>query len=144
MAAPDRGPEIADQDGTEGPVEDASASRRLEEDGGLALRISNALSALMRECGGKGPDRCKTYLEDDLVIAVMRGGFTPAERTLLEAGRWHDVRRAREAFQDSVRGRFCQTIGELTGREVLAFMSTAHQDPDLTLEVFLLEPGSSP
>jgi uncharacterized protein YbcI len=111
---------------------------------GLGVRISNSISALMREYGGKGPDRCKTYIEDDLVIVVLRGGFTPAERTMMEAGRWHDVRHAREAFQDSIRDKFCGAVEEVMGRGVVAFMSTAHQRPDLTLEAFLLEPATAP
>ena len=31
-------------------------------------------------------------------------------------------------------------IKGLTGRQVAAFMSASHQDPDLTVELFVLEP----
>ena len=36
--------------------------------------------------------------------------------------------------------RFSAKIEELTGREVIAFMSASHQDPDLALEAFVLRP----
>ena len=32
------------------------------------------------------------------------------------------------------------TIAALTGREVIAFMSATHQDPDLMAQLFVLEP----
>jgi len=33
-------------------------------------------------------------------------------------------------------------IEQLTGRKVIAFMSTNHIDPDLAAELFILEPGT--
>jgi hypothetical protein len=36
-------------------------------------------------------------------------------------------------------GRFTQEIEHLTERHVLAFMSASHQEPDLTIEAFLLD-----
>jgi hypothetical protein len=38
--------------------------------------------------------------------------------------------------------RFVNTIEELTGRKVAAFMSANRQDPDLAVELFVLEPPS--
>jgi len=32
-----------------------------------------------------GPTRTKSYYEDDLVVCVLRGGFSRVEQTLLEA-----------------------------------------------------------
>jgi uncharacterized protein YbcI len=36
--------------------------------------------------------------------------------------------------------RFVETIERLTGRTVMAFMSANHQEPDLALEIFVLDP----
>jgi hypothetical protein len=36
--------------------------------------------------------------------------------------------------------RFVETVEGLTGRKVRAFMSANHQDPDLAVELFVLEP----
>jgi hypothetical protein len=36
--------------------------------------------------------------------------------------------------------RFTDELERLTGREVLAFMSASHQDPDLQVEMFVLKP----
>jgi uncharacterized protein YbcI len=100
--------------------------------------ISNDIVSLFKEYYGKGPDKAKTYIFDDLVVVLMRGGFTRAEETLLKAGRGDDVIRQRGAFQEVMRERFSEIIEEHTGRPVVAFMSGSHQHPDLISELFVL------
>ena len=99
-------------------------------------------SGLYKQHFGKGPTRCQTYLEPNLVIVVLGEGYTASERTLFEAGRWYEVRNARQIWQDSMQELFVTTIENLTGRKVAAFLSANRQDPDLAVELFLLEPGS--
>jgi uncharacterized protein YbcI len=122
---------------------DAAAMREPLEaaTGGLRHAISDAFVGLYKEHFGKGPTKCRTFLEPDLIIVLLRGGCTPAERTLMEAGRWPEVRDSRLAWQDAMAPRFAEKIEELTGRTVEAFMSASHGDPDLTIEVFALEPN---
>jgi len=88
---------------------------------------------------GRGPTDCRTYLEPDLVIVVLAGGYTAAERTLFEAGKWHEVRQTRMSWQDSMEVRFIDTIERLTQRTVKAFLSANRQDTELTIELFVLE-----
>ncbi|HEX3262212.1 MAG TPA: DUF2294 domain-containing protein [Solirubrobacterales bacterium] len=111
--------------------------------GELRQQLSNAVVALFKQYFGRGPSDCRTYLEPDLVIVVMLGGYTAAERTLFEAGKWHDVRQARLAWQDSMEVRFIDTIERLTHRTVTAFLSANRQDPDLSVELFVLDRGPS-
>src|SRR5665811_1880774 len=40
--------------------------------------------ALLKEFYGRGPSRAKSYYEDDLVVCVLRGGFSRVEQTLLD------------------------------------------------------------
>jgi len=75
---------------------------------------------------------------DDLVICLVRGGFTRVEQTLLEGGHGDDVIRQRMAFQDVMRTRFQQVVEEATDRSVIGFMSGNQQDPDMICEVFVL------
>ncbi len=42
-------------------------------------------------------------------------------------------------FQRLMTRRYCDAIEELTGREVVAFLSQAHVDPDITIEVFFVD-----
>jgi uncharacterized protein YbcI len=69
----------------------------------------------------------------------MSGGFTAGEQTMFEAGKWYDVRQARLAWQDSMQTWFIDAIEGLTHRTVKAFMSANHQDPDVTVELFVLD-----
>ena len=107
--------------------------------GELAGTISRTFVQLIKEHGERGPTKCRTYINDDLIIVLMRGGYSPMENTLFENGKWLDVRSARQAFQDTMEARFTETIERLTGREVAAFMSASHQRPDIQIEAFVLE-----
>jgi uncharacterized protein YbcI len=112
-------------------------------DGELRQQLSNAIVGLFKQYLGRGPSDCRTYLEPDLVIVVMAGGYTPAEQTLFEAGKWHEVRQARLAWQDSMESRFTEAIQRLTGRTVSAFLSAGRQNADFTVELFVLESEDS-
>jgi uncharacterized protein YbcI len=119
---------------------DVAAMRNSAGHGGpLRQELSNAIVALFKEHYGRGPADCRTYLEPDLVIVVMTGGYHAAEQTLFEAGKWHEVRQARMSWQDTMEARFVETIERLTHRGVKAFMSANHQSPDVTVELFVLE-----
>jgi uncharacterized protein YbcI len=120
--------------------EDAAAMREHPLPAGpLRQDISNAIVTLFKQRFGRGPTTCRTYLEADLVVLVMSGGFTAGEQTMFEAGKWYDVRQARLAWQDSMQTRFVDAIEGLTHRTVKAFMSANHQDPDVTVELFVLD-----
>jgi uncharacterized protein YbcI len=118
---------------------DAAAMRGSAHQGGpLRQELSNAMVAIFKQYFGRGPADCRTYLEPDLVVVVMTGGYHAAEQTLFEAGKWHEVRQARMSWQDTMQVRFVETIERLTQRSVKAFMSANHQSPDVTVELFVL------
>ena len=106
----------------------------------MLAAISNRIVQIQREHYGRGPMKAKTYALDDLVVVVMRGtGFTPLEKTMMDSGDPDRVVEMRHDFQRMVTKRFTDTIEELTGRKVLAFLSQAHVDPDLTVEIFFID-----
>ena len=107
--------------------------------GTLRADISTAIVGLYKQHYGKGPTHCRTYLEPDLVIVMLGEGYTASEQILFEAGKWREVRAARQSWQDSMQERFASTIEGLTGRRVAAFMSANRQAPDLAVELFVLE-----
>jgi uncharacterized protein YbcI len=102
--------------------------------------ISDGMVGLIREFYGRGPTRTKSYFQDDLVVCVLRGGFSQVEQTLLDGGRSEAVILQRMAFQDVMRDQFTGVIEKATGRRVIGFMSGNQQDPDLMCEVFVLAP----
>ncbi|MGI8572992.1 MAG: Na-translocating system protein MpsC family protein [Solirubrobacteraceae bacterium] len=68
-----------------------------------------------------------------------RAGFTPLEKTMMDSGQPKRVVAMREEFQQMMAIRYTEAIEELTGRRVQAFLSQAHVDPDITLEVFFVD-----
>ena len=108
--------------------------------GQLLSAISTRIVAILRERYGRGPMKAKTYVIDDIVVVVMRGsGFTPLEQTIMDSGRPDRVVEMREDFQAVMEDRYKRTIKELTGRNVTAFISQAHVDPDITVEMFFVD-----
>lgn len=108
--------------------------------GQLLSAISNGIVKLMREHYGRGPIKAKTYALDDIVVCVLRGsGFTPLEQTIMDSGDGDRVVAMRESFQEMMARSYSELIEELTGRKVLAFLSQAHVEPDITLEVFFVD-----
>ena len=84
--------------------------------------------------------KAKTYALDDIIVVVMRGsGFTPLEQTIMDSGEPDRVIAMREDFQRVMAERYKHTIEDLTGRKVLAFLSQAHVEPDITMEIFFVD-----
>ena len=108
--------------------------------GDVLTAISDGMVALLKEFYGRGPTRAKSYYEDDLVVCLLRGGFTRVEQTLLD-GR---PRLLGHPAADGVPGADARAlqavIEEATGRQVIGFMSGNQQDPDMMCEVFILAP----
>jgi uncharacterized protein YbcI len=108
--------------------------------GDVLTAISDGLVRLLKEFYGHGPTRAKSYFEDDLVVCVLRGGFSRVEQTLLDGGRGSAVIQQRMEFQEVMRERFAEVVESATGRRVIGFMSGNQQHPDLMCEVFILAP----
>ena len=108
--------------------------------GEMRTRISDGLVALFKEYYGRGPDHARVYYVDDVVVCVLRGGFTRVEQTLLDAGHRDIVIEQRMTFQEVMADRFKALIEESVGREVLGFVSGNQPNPEMTCEVFVLGP----
>jgi len=57
---------------------------------------------------------------------------------MVEGGEPHRVLEMRRDFQRMMKARYTEMIEQLTGVKVLAFLSQAHIEPDLTIEMFLM------
>ena len=97
---------------------------------------------LYKEYYGKGPTRARTYYWRDLVVVVLRDGFTQLEQTLHDGGRGKVVLDVRAEFQELMKMNFKRVIEEELEREVIAFLSAAHHEPDISVEIFLLVPDT--
>jgi uncharacterized protein YbcI len=107
--------------------------------GEMLAAISTRIVGLLREHYGRGPSRAKTYAMDDCIVCVLRNGFTAHERTIVDSGEPGRVIEMRQDFQRLMEQQYRDTIETITGRKVIAFLSQAHLQPDITLEIFFLD-----
>jgi uncharacterized protein YbcI len=100
--------------------------------------VANELVRLKAQYYGKGPTEAKAYLNDDVLVVVLRGGLTTVERTLLDAGDQSLVRAVRLRFQEVMEQNFIDAVQRMTGQRVLTYMSQIVFDPDFCFEFFVL------
>jgi uncharacterized protein YbcI len=109
-------------------------------DGHLAAEISNAVVKALSHTTGRGPTKAKTTIGENGVFVVLQDSLTHGERTLTDAGQGAAVLDLRRRWQAVMEADVSREIEELTGRKVIGFMSDNHIDPDLAVEVFVLDP----
>ena len=105
----------------------------------LLARLSNEMVRAQKEFFGKGPTQAKSYILDDLLVVVMRGGLTTAEKTMLDFGHPDMVRQFRQIFQNAMTDRLTGMVEELTGRKVVTYQSQVLYDPDMQVEIFVFD-----
>ena len=110
----------------------------------MLSQISTELVQLHSHYYGKGPTKAKTHMVNDTVLCILRGGFTTVERTLLDTGEAESVFKIRSSFQHAMEDEFRRVVEGATGRKVIAYMSTVNVDPDMAVELFVLEPVDEP
>ena len=112
--------------------------------GKLAAAISNTVVQALAHTTGRGPTQAKTTLGDNGIFVVLQDALTVGERSLSDAGDAQMVLDLRRRWQRVMEVDVRREIEELTGRKVTGFMSDNHIDPDLAVEVFVLEPLPEP
>src|SRR3954451_10913933 len=109
-------------------------------DGQLAAAISNTVVQALARTTGRGPTQAKTTIGDNGIFVVLQDSLTVGEQALSDAGEDRAVLDLRRRWQSAMEVDVSREVGELTGRKVVGFMSDNHIDPDLAVEVFVLEP----
>lgn len=107
--------------------------------GKLLSEINSQIVSCVRQHYGRGPVKAKTYVLDDVIFCVLSDGFTAIERTMMEGGEPDRVLEMRRTFHRLMKTRYSEMIEELTGRDVLAVLSQAHVEPNLAIEMFLMD-----
>jgi uncharacterized protein YbcI len=96
---------------------------------------------------GRGPTKAKAIWRNGVVAVILEEIFTRAEELLVEAGQFEQVRQHRQAFQDQIAPILRQSVEQITGHRVEAFLSQVSAE-GVAAEVFTLgEPlgaGSEP
>jgi uncharacterized protein YbcI len=109
--------------------------------GSLSAAISNAVVGLLHEYTGRGPTHARTTIGPETIVVTLRDCLTKAERTLAERGQQLEVLAMRRAFQHTMRAELVAAVEALTGRTVEAFLSDNLHEPDVAVEIFLMQRG---
>jgi uncharacterized protein YbcI len=118
-------------------MSDGSRAQSPELRGGdMLARLSDEMVRAKKQFFGKGPEQAKSYMLDDLLIVVMRGGLTTAEETMLRFGQQDMVRQFRQIFENEMTEHLCGAVERLTGRAVVNYQSQIMFDPDIIVEMF--------
>lgn len=104
-----------------------------------AAAISNRVVRLLSEYTGRGPTRARTYITDQLVTVLVRDTLTKGEHSLVRDGQADLVLATRKAYQGTMRTDLIAVVEETLDRKVVAFLSDNHLDPDVAVEVFVLD-----
>jgi len=129
-------------DGSDGLCPEARspmADRSRLTGGELNAAITSALVGIHTEHLGRGPRSASTFHYGHVLVTLMHGVLTRAEKSLTRTGQRDAVNQIRHLLQQTVEADFREAVERLTGRNVLAFISGNHIDPDIAAELFILD-----
>jgi uncharacterized protein YbcI len=106
--------------------------------------INNGAVRILRQYTGRGPTKARSVIDHDSVTIVLQDTLAPGERRLVEGGRADLVLSMRHEYQLVMRDELVKVVEDALDRKVVAFMSDNHIDPDMAVEVFVLEAAQQP
>jgi uncharacterized protein YbcI len=77
-------------------------------------------------------------MSEEIITVVLRDTLSKGERSLVASGKFSLVLAARKAYQEAMGPDLIKVIEGTTGREVEAFLSDNHIEPDIAVESFVL------
>ncbi|HEY1479406.1 MAG TPA: Na-translocating system protein MpsC family protein [Gaiellales bacterium] len=107
----------------------------------VTAEVTRAIAAVYRDQLGRGPNRARSYFAGhDVLVCILSGTTTPAERYLIQQGQSHRVRETRLVLQSAARHALCDAVERAGARRVVASTSGLDPDADVATEVFVLSP----
>lgn len=106
----------------------------------VSADISRRAVQILAEYTGRGPTRAHTVINRDVILILMSDTLTKGERSLAAMGMANHVLETRRNYQRAMKEELVGVVEECSGRRVAAFLSENHIDPDLAVEVFVLDP----
>jgi len=88
---------------------------------------------------GRGPNKSFSFHNGNVVVTVLQDVLTKAEQNLSGNAHGEAVLEMRQLFQRTMAEEMTESVERLTDRKVVAFMSDNHLDPDMAVEVFILD-----
>jgi uncharacterized protein YbcI len=107
--------------------------------GELNAAVTREIVRIHTAAIGRGPKKSYSFYNGDTLITVLLEVLTRAEQTLVSYDEADAVLAMRRLSHKAMAGEMKEAVERLTGREVIAFMSNNHLDPDMAIEVFILD-----
>jgi uncharacterized protein YbcI len=107
--------------------------------GELNAAVTSAIVGIHTNHLGRGPSSASTFHNENVVAVLMRDVMTQVEKTISRSGNGHAVSNMRHLYQQTMADEFKAAVERLTGRSVVAFISGNHVDPDIAVELFILD-----
>ena len=108
--------------------------------GELNAAVTSALVGIHTEYHGRGPTSASTFHHGNVLVTLMHGVLTNAERSLAKTDRAPVVKNIRQLLHQTLEADSRAAIERLTGRNVVAFISGNNLDPDIATDLFILDP----
>ncbi len=108
-----------------------------------SAKIATSAVQLLHEYTGRGPTKAKSTINETVVTILLADTLTTGEHTLVAHGHADRVLQVRHDYQTAMRDDLVEIVERELDRKVIAFMSQNHIDPDLAVEVFVLEPADA-
>lgn len=119
---------------------EASPGRQRPRRGGeINAAITSAIVGLHNEHLGRGPAHATTFHHDNVVVTILYGVLTRAEKLVVAAGQEEAVVEMRHILQRAVKPEYVQVVERETGGKVVTFVSGNSTEPDVATEVFVLD-----
>lgn len=107
--------------------------------GELNAAVTREVIRVQSESHGRGPKKAFSFHNGNVLVTILEEVLSPAERKLAGNGQSEAVIKMRRLYQDNMAAEMKQRIEAVTGRRVTAVMSDNHVDPDMAVEIFILD-----
>jgi uncharacterized protein YbcI len=112
--------------------------------GELNAEIARAVVQIYRVALGRGPTRARSMFRGDVVLVILEDVLTPAERSLISDGRAEAALAMRRSLHSVMLPDLARAVAEATGCAVRAVLGDTNDDPDVAVEVFVLDRSVDP
>lgn len=107
--------------------------------GELNAAITREVVRIHTAAIGRGPRKSYSFHNGDTLVTVLLEVLTKAEQNLLAYDEGEAVLAMRRLSQRAMTEELKAAVARLTGRDVIACMCDNHLDPDMAIQVFVLD-----
>lgn len=103
--------------------------------------ICGEIAAAFKRTWGRGPvQTTASWAGPDTIVVLLQNGHTDAEKSLRAAGHIQQLLEGRQLLALMLEDELRASVESATGRSVVTVLSATRLDPDVSAEIFLLEP----